>query len=292
VEKGSGLWTKQTTTNEKEKKVLKQTSKKEVPIGMGTMKSRRKPHYTPPSNEEFARRYGSGEKFEIEAITKEEFNGLHVIHFALDASPSMAGEFPHLVDAVNEVSIPALKGVKTADKKAMRLSCSLFSGRIVPSWLGYRSPWQLGKEQLNESTFKSAGYDYTHLYEAIIEGRRSIDGAMRCYKSQNRMAREKEGLVVGRLLVFTDGANYSPTAGVQLTPNDVRRELTRNNGYTLRTVLVYFETGGGIKESEIKNLALNQMGFKEVWYFGDKDTLENRRRAFRHSLNLWSSKSE
>ncbi len=147
--------------------------------------------------------------------------------------------------------------------------------------MGYRTTSEIGLDPLPVTAFNSAGLGgATALYSAVLARITGMERAIAFYA--------KKATVSGKFLVLTDGAENASRGA---TLNDVRARLSRyQDGSQIQSLLVYFETGDRLSRGEVEKMA-RDMGFMEFRFYGLDKSIEERRREFRHDLNLFSSRT-
>lgn len=240
-----------------------------------------------PSNEEFIQMYGkkpAERESNVDPINKKTETGEAMIFdFGMDVSGSMGKFYDTLVDCFNNIMIPGLLGGAERYKSAMRVGGFIFSDDIIPLWDKFREISKLGNSPFKRSAIDQVRPDgMTALYRAMILGLKYTARAV------GKMIEGTNAKPKARVCILTDGAN-------NLEPKDASevRKITRliKNQREFQTVLVYFNTDGGLSRNGFESMAI-ETGFMETYYFDLQQgkTDEEKKQLFRNYFDVFSKK--
>ncbi|HBP01043.1 MAG: hypothetical protein UY41_C0019G0007 [Candidatus Moranbacteria bacterium GW2011_GWE1_49_15] len=211
---------------------------------------------------------------------------LIIIDLIFDISLSMSLFFSDLIHGFNQLILPGLKKVHEKDAAAIRLGCILFSDEVVKPWYGFLPLDQIEKRSLRITDFEAPGLKgQTALYRAIIE-------ALRGTSAVSDKLRNNNSLPIRKLMIITDGANNEAPFDV----SEVRKAVIDFNlGEEDTLAMAYFDTNQGLSLDKFnamaKAIGVTHKGYFDLTKDGNKQNIEDRRKAFRRALNLFSKES-
>lgn len=208
-----------------------------------------------------------------------------IMNILVDDSRSMTPmrEKSIVTCALNEVTLPAIKGTQSERKTMLRISLGAFSDDKVQSLTprpGYYTIDELMRKDMeikNDRFGKLVGLDgNTALYASIISGIHSIQGAAKVIRDATTYKKLKS-----HLIVMTDGENCTenPT-----TPKDVQNAIESVESYLdLKVHLAYFKTGVSIDRHAFERIA-GTCGIpkNQCHFWADHgNSIEQQKKAFR-----------
>jgi hypothetical protein len=178
--------------------------------------------------------------------------GVRVVHFILDASPSMAGVAQALRDGFNQDFVPAVRAAREDDISALRIGGDAFSsGPPTPIWQGANGSYYHPIDQLPPLTTKEYNPDRgygTDLHRAIL------DGSARALRYAGELQSETGMDVDVDIIILSDGANNGPPQ----SPQTARQMITGRDRTRVRYLFFYFDTDWGLPDA--KGYATRELG--------------------------------
>jgi hypothetical protein len=179
--------------------------------------------------------------------------------------------------------IPSLREASKRYKGGLRVDCLLFSGELVPAWVGFKTLDELGanplkRQMLNHPNLQSN----TALFGAMRAGLLWTAAAMQ------HMHKEAGHFPKGNILVLTDGANNcQPTdaSAIRNAFNEIGEKFSRN----ITATVGFFKTDDGLTREQF-NAMIAQTGFSGGGFheIANGKNIHDRRASFRHEFGIWS----
>ncbi|OHA08445.1 MAG: hypothetical protein A3A44_00870 [Candidatus Sungbacteria bacterium RIFCSPLOWO2_01_FULL_60_25] len=212
----------------------------------------------------------SGSPFLAEEAETDDFR---VLMLMLDQSGSMEPVADDLIECVNDVLIPGLLGGALNAVGAIRVGGIVFGSNVKPLWGGGFIPLQK-LPPLTAKEYSISGA--TALHQAVLDGVTATSAY--ALELIHKTGSNPEVVIV----VLSDGANNQ----APLDPDPVYQVLSKLSPELFTLAFLGFETSERVDFRAVAQA----MGFRDIQESKAKpgETLDERRRRFRHLMNVFS----